>query len=468
VNRPFFLRFAALSGALSLIMVFNAPVTAIGQAATPVATANLTNDTSGYQVVGYFPQWGIYSRHYLIKDVETSGAAARLTQLDYAFANVSTDSTCYEEDRSGWGDASADFGKRFTAENSVSGVADDPLQTLKGNFNQIKQLKVLHPKLKAVISIGGYTWSGRFSDAALPQNRERFVASCISLFIKGNIPLYSYVSGGTPVAGADNGFAAGVFDGIDIDWEYPAAPGFLGDPARQLPPNVYRSADTQNYTALLAEFRKQLDVLGAQTGKHYTLTIAAPADPALYANIELAKIAPYLDAIDVMAYDIHGAWDATGPTNFDAPLIESPTDPAVAGYHISIQTLIAGYLKAGVPASKLVLGVPFYGRGWTGVPDVNHGLYQSAATMKPAPATFEDGIEDYKVLKALNFPLYRDPATGASWIFDGKTFWNYDDPTIIAAKMAYIKAQGLGGVMAWSLDSDDGTLIAAVADGLKP
>jgi chitinase len=326
----------------------------------------------------------------------------------------------------------------------------------------------MYPHLKVLLSIGGWTWSGRFSDAALPRNREAFVKSCIDLFIRGNLPIWAFVSGGTPSAGAANGRAAGVFDGIDIDWEFPAVPAFPGDSSRNIPPHVYRPEDTQNFTALLAEFRRQLDLVGKENGKHYLLTIAAPPDEARYSKFELGKIHPYLDFINIMAYDINGAWNATGPTNFHAPLYVSPDDPSAPEQRVSIDTAVSGYLKLGVPAAKIVVGVPFYGRGWTGVPNKNNGLYQSADSMKAAPATFEAGIEDYKKLKALNFPSFRDPKTQAFWIYDGTTFWNYDDPQAIAAKMDYIKAKGLGGAMFWSLDGDDGTLIAAIAERLKP
>ncbi len=461
-SRFFLFKLFFAASALIMLAALAMPNRTAGQVATPAATA-----APGYQMIGYFPQWGMYARNYRIKQVQDSGSAAKLTILNYAFANVSTDSTCYEETRSGWGDSTADYQTEYSANASVDGVADETDQHLKGHFNQIKKLKVLNPQLKALISIGGWSWSGRFSDAAMPDKRVLFVKSCIDLFIRGNIPLWAFVTGGTPVAGANNGYAAGVFDGIDIDWEYPASLAFPGDPERNLPPNVYRPEDTQNFTALLAEFRRQLDELGATTGKHYLLTIAASAGKDKYSKMELDKIHPYLDFINIMAYDMHGSWDATGPTNFQAPLYLSPDDPSDAASRVSVDGVVTDYLKAGVPPRKLVLGVPFYGRGWTGVPDVNHGLYQSASTMKPAPASFEEGIEDYKVLKDLKAPIYRDPKTGASWIFDGKTFWNYDDPITITAKMKYIKDKGLGGAMFWSLDSDDGTLVSAVADGLK-
>jgi chitinase len=458
MTRPSFDKLLLLTSALAMLLL---PRVASSQ--QPPAT----DTDSQYKIVGYFVQWGMYSRNYRIKQVVTTGSASKLTHINYAFANVSTDSRCFEATQAGWADSYADFEANYSAADSVDGKGDELGQPIKGHFNQIKKLKAMYPRLKVLLSIGGWTWSGRFSDAALPQNREAFVRSCIDLFIKGNLPMWAYVSGGTPVGSEETGRAAGVFDGIDIDWEFPAMPAFPGDPSRKLPPNVYRPEDTQNFTALLAEFRRQLDELGAKTGKHYLLTIAAPPDEGRYSKFELDKIHPYLDYINLMTYDIHGAWAEHGPTNFQALLYLSSDDPSPADEKVSVDSAVMGYLKIGVPPKKIVVGIPFYGRGWTGVPDQAHGLYQSAPTMKAAPATYEDGNEDYKKLKQLDYPIYRDPKTQSMWIFDGKTFWNYDDPQVIAAKTDYIKTKGLGGAMFWSLDGDDGTLISAIYDGLK-
>jgi chitinase len=417
---------------------------------------------TGYKIVGYFVQWGMYERNYRIKQVNTTGSAARLTHINYAFANISTDSRCFEETRAGWGDAYADYEVSYSATDSVDGVADERGQPIRGHFNQIKKLKAIYPHLKVLLSIGGWSWSGRFSDAALPENRVAFVKSCLDLFIQGNLPLFAFASDGTPT-GMDNTRAIGVFDGIDIDWEYPASPAFEGDPSRNLPPNKYRPEDTQNFTALLAEFRRQLDELGEQNRTHYLLTIAAPAGVEKYSKIELDKVHPYLDWINVMTYDMHGPGEPTGPTNFQAPLYASPDDPAQPA--VSVDGTITAYLAKGVPSEKIVMGIPFYGRGWTGAPNKNNGLYQQAAA--PAPGRFEAGIEDYKVLAKLGYPSFLDSKTQAMWIYDGKTWWNYDDPLVIAAKTTYIREKKLGGVMFWSLDGDDGTLIAAIYDGLK-
>ena len=118
----------------------------------------------------------------------------------------------------------------------------------------------------------------------------------------------------------------------------------------------------------------------------------------------------------------------------------------------------------GAPANKLVVGVPAYGKGWAGVPNVNNGLYQNGSGA--AQGTYEAGTEDYDVLKNRAGTVFRDNTNGAVWKFDGSTFWSYDDPQLIQTKGQYVKANGLGGLMIWSLDGDDGTLVAAMQTGL--
>lgn len=423
---------------------------ALGGANTSIGNGGA--NVSSHEVVGYFAQWGIYQRNYRVKDVETSGAAERLSVINYAFGNV-VNGKCHMVTQLGVGDAFADYQKSFTANESVSGTADTWDQKLKGNFNQLKALKAKHSQLRVLISLGGWTWSKGFSDAALTDaSRKTLVSSCVDMYIKGNLPIID----GDPAGGT--GSAAGVFDGIDIDWEYPAMPGNDG--------NVYRPEDTANFTALLAEFRRQLDAVDPKL----LLTIAAPAGQDKIDKIEASRIHESLNWINLMTYDMHGAWDRTGPTNFHAPLYPSPNDPSVGvSKTYSVDAAVSAYLSVGVPASKIAVGIPFYGRGWTGVPDVNNGLYQSSSQMSPAQGTYEAGIEDYKILKALGASGHRDSVTQAYWTFSNSTFWSYDDPTSIAVKMAYVKSKGLRGAMVWELDGDtsDGELLSAVTNGLR-
>jgi len=408
---------------------------------TPTATATGQPSTGDHTVVAYFTQWGIYQRNYHVKNMVTSGAAGKINVINYAFGNI-VNGRCIMTTQAGVMDGYADYQRSYNAAESVDGVADLWNQPLRGNFNQLKKLKALYPGLKVVISLGGWTWSRGFSDAALtPASRATLVQSCIDIYIKGNLPIADNAGG--------NGTAAGVFDGIDIDWEYPAAPGDVG--------HIYRPEDTQNYTLLLAEFRRQLDALDP----NLLLTVATPAGQATYSKMQLDQIHPYLNWINIMSYDLHGAWESS--TNFQAHLRLAPGDTT----GLSVQNAVQGYLAAGVPANKLIVGIPFYGRGWTGVRNQNNGLYQPATGA--APGTYEAGIEDYKVLKTRAMPSFRDPVTGGFWLYDGNTFWSYDDPQVIQEKMSWLTTLGLRGAMVWSLDGDDatGTLISAVHTGLQ-
>ena len=386
------------------------------------------------EVVGYFVEWGVYRRDYHVKNIVTSGSANTLTAINYAFAGIGDDL------RSKILDPYADYNKRYDADESVDGVADTVSQSLKGNFNQLKKLKVMYPNIKVLISIGGWSESDKFSDATLPENREAFVSSCIDMFIRGNFD---------PANGI---VEAGLFDGIDIDWEYPGACGATCN---------FRPEDTQNFTALLAEFRSQLDAIDP----NLLLTVATPASEEYYQKIELDKIYPYLNWINIMAYDFHGSWEPNGPTNHHANLYASSSDPSILP--MSADSSVQGYLSAGVPADKLILGLPFYGKGWASVTNVNNGLYQDAGRIPRG--TWEKGSEDYKVLKNKGYPSFRDDETKAHWIYNGNIFWTYDNENSIRSKMEYINTQDLAGVMFWELSGDDaeGSLIHAIDSGLK-
>lgn len=437
---------------VSLLSLMGLVIQSAGTVQAHVSARSYRNDQNSKNVVGYFTQWSIYSG-FFEKNLVANGTAGRLTTLDYAFGNISDNLQCFEINQQGQGDAWADYQRPFAASESVNGQADTWGQTLAGNFNQLRELKQLYPNLKILLSIGGWTWSGHFSDAALPQNRAAFVQSCISQYILGNLPRLD----GDPSGGP--GAAANIFDGFDIDWEYPDNPGNG---------NVYRKQDTQNFTGLLAEFRHQLDALGRQTGKHYLLTAALPSGQDKYSKIQLGKIGAYLDWGSLMAYDMHGPWNATGPSDFNAPLFCDPNDPSLPPANTyCINHAVLDYLVAGFPASKLVLGIPLYGHGWTNVPSGNNGLFQSSSNM--APAALGGGTANFNLLEPLNLPRYFDPLAATYWYYDGTNFWSFDDPQAIGIKMLYVRALGLGGAMAWSLDGDDasGTLMTAISQDLQ-
>jgi chitinase len=420
--------------------------------ATPLALAGPARDDDGSEVVGYFIEWGIYGRNYKVKDVETSGSAAKLTVVNYAFGNVAPDAAGNVVCK--LGDEWADYQKPWEAVDSVTGELVTWPRPILGNFQQLQALKALHPELKVLISLGGWTWSKHFSDAALTeQSRERLVASCIDLFVKGNIPDPGWGGMGGP------GAAAGVFDGIDLDWEWPGSEGNVG--------NIVRPEDKANFTKLVAEFRRQLDAYGRQTREDYLLTAFLPADPGkIDKGFEVNRIFRHLDFATVQGYDLHGAWETV--TNHQSNLHTSRDDPATPRY--SVDDTVEAYLRRGAPRDKLVVGVPFYSRGWTGVAPANAGLYQPATG--PAPGVWEAGVDDYEVAKArlaAGFTRYEDRRADAAWLFDGTQFWTFDDPGVMRQKTRYVNKNRLGGIMFWELSGDtpDGELIAAIADGLR-
>ncbi len=437
---------------------------------------NLDWDESGADAgvpgerVAYFNGWSIYANNYTLKTVDTNGTAAKLTKLNYAFENIHpTDLTCMAANKAssndesstdgndGSGDAWADYQKGFTAEESIDGVADTWGQSLKGNFNQLKKLKAKHPHLKTMVSIGGWTYSKYFSDAAATDaSRKKFVKSCVDMYIRGNLPKI-----GDDPAGGD-GVAAGVFDGIDIDWEFPgSADGHTG--------NHYGPQDTANFTALLAEFRSQLNAVGGG----YQLTAALPAGANKIDKLQVSQIATYLDLGNIMTYDMHGAWEGSGPANSQDPLYSTPDDPStVAG--MTVDDAITAYLDGGFPAGKLALGVPFYARGWTGVPDGGaHGRYQSVTG---PTASFDysqqPGVAFYKELvaadKMVDGKVYWDQQAKSTWVYDGTNYWGVSTPKSLTARRQYIKGKGLGGVMIYSLEADaPGTTLLKAATGIN-
>jgi chitinase len=277
----------------------------------------------------------------------------------------------------------------------------DP-KTDSANFAALFALRQHHPKLKLLISVGGANAANTAAFAAAARTKEgraKLAASCIGLFSS--------------------------FDGFDLDWEFPGV------------------SDKSNFTALLAEFRAQLNA----TGRHYLLTIAAPAGKQNYSQIELAKVAAQLDFVNLMTYDYAGNWSRQ--TGHAAPLS-------------SVAATVRDYRDGGVPPAKIVLGIPFFGPGWTGVAPANHGLLQPATPAGHAP---------FSALRNLHgFGSFNDRGNGAHWIYNSRTraFWSFDDQHTVLEKIRYLKAQGLAGVMVWSLKDDTAkaSLIKAISSAL--
>lgn len=403
---------------------------------------------------GYFEEWSIYYAGYNIANLQQNGVANKLTHLLYAFGNVtSSPSACAIADS--WADYQSPY---------LPSVNGDPYPgPLYGNFAAIQQLKGLHPNMKVLMSLGGASAANTaafVADASTAAGRQALAASCIDLFINGNI--------------APGITAPGLFDGFNIDWEFPT------------------STDTQNFTALLTEFRSQLNALSKTTGKTYTLSFDGPAGSQNYVNINLAQAAAQVDFITIDGYNYSGSW--VTQTNDASSLFDSPQDP-LFGQDLDINDTVNAYLKAGVPPSKYTMGLPLYGAGWTGAPNVNHGLYQNSTGPSPVllangtglcpddsgntpgcDTLLTPGLSTYSTLSTLTsngYSNYFDPLRVATSLYDptGGTFYTYDDPFTVTLKMIYINLKvpgGLGGAYVWALKDDDanGTMVKTMAAGL--
>ncbi|MEV8402646.1 glycoside hydrolase family 18 protein [Streptomyces niveus] len=403
-------RFRALVAAACTAVLGVSLLAGAGTAAAEQEKAPAAPTAAGEKVIGYFANWGVYQRNYHVKNIQTSGSAAKLTHINYAFGNV-------QGGKCTIGDSFADYEKAYTADQSVDGVADTWDQPLRGNFNQLRKLKAANPGLKVIWSFGGWSWSGGFGEAA--KNPAAFAKSCHDL--------------------VEDPRWADVFDGIDVDWEYPNACGLTCDTSG---PDAF----TNMVSALRTEFGGDL------------VTAAITADASDGGKIDATDYgaaAQYLDWYLPMTYDFFGAFAAQGPTAPHSPLTSYPGIPQEG---FNSDAAITKLKAKGVPAQKLLLGIGFYGRGWTGVTQAEPGGTATGA----APGTYEAGIEDYKVLK--NTCPANGTVAGTAYAHCGGNWWSYDTPATIGTKMNYKNEQGLGGTFFWELSGDttDGELIKAI------
>lgn len=324
--------------------------------------------------------------------------ANKLTHINYAFVNV--------QDSMAW----------------LTNIETDTV-----NFRILNKLKKVNPDLKILISIGGWSWSGNFSDAVLtPSSRQKFAKTSVAI-----------------VADHD-------LDGVDIDWEYP---GQIGDN------NVFRAIDKQNYTLMFEEIRKELDDLSKKTGKYYELTTAVGASYSYIEHTEMDKAAEYLDYVNLMTYDFYTSGDSAGHHSNLYPPEDYEKD---ASAHKSFKEFVA----AGVPPEKLVLGLPFYGRSWIMKSADRHGINM------PVESRARGGgytyIKDSLVNKK-GFVRYWDEKAQAPYLFSASTnqLVVYDDEESVKLKCEYVINNDMAGVMFWQYASDKKEyLLSAINENL--
>jgi chitinase len=399
---------------LELVVALTAAVLGT-QPNTPAATAAPPT----MRVVGYLASWGVRSKGTAIANLP----AEDLTHIFYAFAEITPD-------------GSVTFGNPCLDAGACGNAKTLPARP-GGNFGELQRLKRRYPHLKLAISIGGWGGSARFSDAALSDSsRRRFASSAIDAFIRK---------------------WPGLFDGIDIDWEFPVEGGLKG--------NVERPEDKRNFTLLLAELRRELDDQGAHDNRHYELTIAASARPSEIANIELDQIVPLLDFINVMTYDYHTGGSIA---HFNAPLFPAANDPTP---ELTVDASMRAFEEGGAPRGKLLVGVPFFARVYGGVPNVNAGFLQPSSKR---PDDWRDSDGDWRRLSRTRlvdarYTRHWEPAAQVPWLYDPRsgTWISYDDPESVRAKMRYVRDHQLGGVVIWEIGADDGRLMKEIARGSR-
>ena len=298
------------------------------------------------------------------------------------------------------------------------------------NFRRLTAARSRNPALRILISIGGWSWSKHFSDAVLTDSsRAVFAASATA--IVGQYGL----------------------DGVDIDWEYP---GMRGDN------NTFRPEDKEHYTLMFKALRESLDSLGRITWKTYQVTTAVGSSDEYILHTAMDSAQRWLDYVNVMSYDFKEGGDSL--SGHHTNLLTSPDDPSQR----STDRAIKAFEAAGVPRSKLVIGIAFYGHGWTMKSDDNHGLFRASAgpfRVGGGYTYIKDSLVDQK-----GFHRYWDRKAKAPYLFQPqeKIFISYDDERSVKAKCKYTEKNQLAGVMFWEYFADrKGYLLNEIDKTLK-
>uniref|UniRef100_A0A0P0BZ39 Endochitinase 1 n=1 Tax=Hypocrella siamensis TaxID=696354 RepID=A0A0P0BZ39_9HYPO len=382
-----------------------------GKAAKPTAPIAYidTSKSVAPRNVLYFTNWGIYGANYQPQDVP----ADKVTHLLYAFGDMKDDGTVVSSD------PYADVQKRYDGDALFKRASD-----AYGVVNQLYGMKKKNRNLKTLLSIGGYTYSqqGKFLKfAGSDQGRKTFASSAVKLL-------------------ADWGL-----DGIDIDWEYPA-----------------NAAEAKYFVELLKETRAALDDYAAANGQkyHYLLTVAASAGPDHYRLLDLKAMDQYVDAWHLMAYDYAGTWDTT--TGHQANVNADPSN--MASTKFNTDQVVGDYTRAGIAPSKLVLGLPLYGRSF-GDTDGLGKPFQGAG----------DGAQQgsilYRDLPRSGATVQVDGRVGAAWSYDAKArqLVSFDNVASAKLKANYVKNKSLGGAVFWEASGDkkgDESLVDTMARSL--
>ncbi|MFD9887530.1 chitinase C-terminal domain-containing protein [Streptomyces alboflavus] len=453
------------------------------------------------RVIGYFTGWRTGKNGepaYLASDIPWD----KVTHLNYAFAHIGSDNKISV---GGDGEKNAATGMTWPG---VAGAEMDPAYSYKGHFNLLNKFKKKHPNVKTMVSVGGWAETGGyFGDDGKRVNSGGFYSMATN------------ADGSVNQAGIETFADSTVafikkygFNGVDIDYEYPTTMKDAGNPLDWQLANGRRAGLVKGYAVLMKTLREKLDKAGAADGRHYLLTVAAPSSGYLLRGMETFQVQKYLDYVNIMSYDLHGAWNEyVGP---NASLYDDGKDAelAAAGVYGSQQYGGIGYLntdwayhyfRGSMPAGRINIGLPYYTRGFKNVQGGTDGLWGKAASTdcpagsgltkcgdgavgidnlwhdkddkgKESPAgsnpmwhakNLEKGVVGDYVTK-YGFPADTkltgtyarkyDSKLVAPWLWnaDKKVFLSTEDEQSVKAKADYVVDKGIGGTMVWELAGD--------------
>lgn len=408
---------------LSLFMLFSIiPLKGI------TAKAADSNE-SRKKIVAYFTEWSVYGGHnnYKISDVPWD----KVTHINYAFATIKNNKIALFDE---WAATGIDFGDGW----------DSPY---KGNLGQIKKYKKKYPNVKVLISIGGWSQSAGFHNVAKTQENRKIFADSVVEFIRD-----------------------WDLDGADIDWEYPTfkRDGDTVDNPNDQGTPLADESEKETFTLLLKDLRETLNKAGKEDNKYYELTAAVGSGKDKIEKTEPEKYSQYLDFINIMTYDMNGAWENV--TGHQSPLYKNPYDnhdDTVKNYY-NVDTAMKLFEAYNIPKDKLVVGSPYYSRGWKGVKNDGPikelpGLFATATG--GAKGTWDGGraagCNPYHYIKGTlekdsSFKKYRDPYSKVPYLYSESKgeMYTYEDETSLGEKVKYVKDNNYGGVIFWELAGD--------------
>ncbi|WP_227793369.1 glycosyl hydrolase family 18 protein [Paenibacillus guangzhouensis] len=374
-----------------------------------------------YNIVTYYTSWSSSNpgRNYYPSDVDVT----QFTHINYAFSDL-----CWKkfssDGKKECKNADIPLQNRYVHDGEM--IIGDPERDVE-QLAAFNAKKAENPNLKLLVSVGGWSWSKYFSVIAANDVTRKAFANSIVKFIR-----------------------AYKLDGIDIDWEYPVEGGEDS--------NTRGPEDKVNFGLLVQTVREALDAAGAEDGKYYLQTIAAAQGDNFIVNSDLANSSAYLDFVNIMTYDFSGGWEKLAHHN--APLYFDKNHPraATSAPRNNVAGSAASFAGS-IPNYKVVVGVPFYGKGWSGCPSTGNGQYQECAGV--SPGTWEGGILDYQDLEKNyidknGYTRYWNDAAKVAYVYnpDTKIWVTYNDRNTMAYTAAMLKSLDIAGVMSWEAHGD--------------